>query len=80
MPVPTRAYVGNTRLSDTAVGTTSVRALEAAAARIPEGGFSISSYEGETDLYILPGFEFKIVDMMVRIFIISFILLLRLER
>jgi S-adenosylmethionine:tRNA ribosyltransferase-isomerase len=48
-----------------AVGTTSVRALESAAQRNPNGGFFISNYEGKTDLYILPGHEFKIVDMMV---------------
>lgn len=64
----TAELVNRTKLAGgrvVAVGTTSVRALEAAAARIPEGSFSISSYEGETDLYILPGYEFKIVDMMV---------------
>jgi len=42
-----------------AVGTTSVRALEAAA-RAGSGPFS-----GETDLFIYPGFEFRVVDAIV---------------
>jgi len=43
-----------------AVGTTSVRALEAASA---DGG--IKPYSGETDLFILPGYEFRSVDAML---------------
>jgi len=47
-----------------AVGTTSVRTLESAAApcKIPHQVVPIS---GPTRLYILPGFEFRIVDAMV---------------
>ena len=45
-----------------AVGTTSVRTLESAA--VQEDGL-VSSFEGPTDLYILPGYQFKIVDAMV---------------
>ncbi len=44
-----------------AVGTTSVRTLESAAV----GRDSISSYTGPTSLFILPGFQFKLVDAMV---------------
>ncbi len=44
-----------------AVGTTSVRTLESAAV----GRDIISSYIGPTSLFILPGYEFKIVDVMV---------------
>jgi S-adenosylmethionine:tRNA ribosyltransferase-isomerase len=40
-----------------AVGTTSLRALEAAA----QGG----QLEGETDLFIYPGFRFKVVDRLL---------------
>ncbi len=44
-----------------AVGTTSVRVLEGAARQ----GLPIQPYEGPTDLFILPGFEFKVVDAMI---------------
>ena len=43
-----------------AVGTTCVRALETAA----QNG-SISSYEGETDIFIYPGFTFNVVDALI---------------
>lgn len=47
-----------------AVGTTSVRTLETAAlaSKSPE---VIEPYEGETDLFILPGYSFKVVDCML---------------
>ncbi len=44
-----------------AVGTTSVRTLESAAA----GQNFISSYSGATSVYILPGYQFKMVDVMI---------------
>ncbi len=44
-----------------AVGTTSVRTLESALA----GRDIISSYMGPTSLFILPGYQFKVVDMMI---------------
>ncbi len=43
-----------------AVGTTSVRALECASA-----GGSIQPFDGETDMFILPGYEFRTVDAMI---------------
>ncbi len=43
-----------------AVGTTVVRALETAA----RGGV-LSVYEGETDLFIRPGYDFRVVDALV---------------
>jgi S-adenosylmethionine:tRNA ribosyltransferase-isomerase len=43
-----------------AVGTTSVRALESAA----RGG-SLEPFEGETTLFIYPGFRFRVVDALV---------------
>lgn len=46
-----------------AVGTTSVRTLETAV-RQGTGGV-IGAYSGPTDLYILPGFEFKAVDALI---------------
>ena len=45
-----------------AVGTTSVRTLESAARA---GRDSILSYSGPTNLYILPGYQFKLVDAMI---------------
>ncbi|MBA3072066.1 MAG: tRNA preQ1(34) S-adenosylmethionine ribosyltransferase-isomerase QueA [Anaerolineae bacterium] len=47
-----------------AVGTTSVRTLESAAvgSRIPN---QVSAISGPTQLFILPGFEFKVVDAMI---------------
>lgn len=46
-----------------AVGTTSVRTLETAGQGSEEG--LISPFEGETDLYILPGYQFKVVDALI---------------
>jgi S-adenosylmethionine:tRNA ribosyltransferase-isomerase len=43
-----------------AVGTTSLRALEAAAA-----GGVLHSYDGETDLFITPGYAFQVVDALL---------------
>lgn len=43
-----------------AVGTTAVRTLESAAR---DG--EISAYSGDTDLFILPGYKFRVVDAMV---------------
>lgn len=44
-----------------AVGTTVTRALESAAA----GSGEVRPYEGETRLFIMPGFEFRAVDLLV---------------
>ncbi|WP_437228208.1 tRNA preQ1(34) S-adenosylmethionine ribosyltransferase-isomerase QueA [Planctomicrobium sp. SH661] len=43
-----------------AVGTTSVRTLETVAARGP-----ITEWQGETDLFIRPPFQFRAVDMLI---------------
>ena len=43
-----------------AVGTTVVRALETAA----DGG-SVTPYEGETEIFIYPGYHFQIVDALL---------------
>lgn len=50
-----------------AVGTTSVRALETAAwmGEGLGGPRSISAWEGQTSLYITPGFSFRVVDALV---------------
>jgi len=45
-----------------AVGTTSLRVLESVAAR-HDGGFA--PWQGETDLFITPGFRFRAVDLLM---------------
>jgi S-adenosylmethionine:tRNA ribosyltransferase-isomerase len=47
-----------------AVGTTSVRTLETAARHAPEGD-TVEPFCGATDLYILPGYQFKAVDAII---------------
>ena len=42
------------------VGTTTLRALESAAP-----GGSLSAFRGETDIFITPGFPFRVVDVLV---------------
>ncbi|TAM43743.1 MAG: tRNA preQ1(34) S-adenosylmethionine ribosyltransferase-isomerase QueA [Gammaproteobacteria bacterium] len=44
-----------------AVGTTAVRALEAVAAR----GWPLTPWEGETDIFIYPGYRFRVVDALL---------------
>ncbi len=44
-----------------AVGTTAVRALEAAARR----GWPLEPWEGETDIFIYPGYCFRVVDALL---------------
>lgn len=47
-----------------AVGTTAVRTLETAA-RHAAPGQVVAPFQGETDLFILPGHEFKAVDALI---------------
>lgn len=44
-----------------AVGTTSTRTLEAAAVK----GFPLQAHEGWTDIFIYPGYEFKVIDGLI---------------
>ncbi|QBF83999.1 tRNA preQ1(34) S-adenosylmethionine ribosyltransferase-isomerase QueA [Shewanella maritima] len=46
-----------------AVGTTSVRSLESAAKA--SGDEPLAAFSGDTDIFIYPGFNFKVVDCMV---------------
>ena len=57
-----RAYSEKRRII--AVGTTSVRTLETAARNAKEDEI-IGAFSGMTDLYILPGYSFKVVDGMI---------------
>lgn len=45
-----------------AVGTTSVRVLETAAREAPQG---VRPWEGHTDLFIYPGYTFRVVDALI---------------
>jgi len=47
-----------------AVGTTSVRVLETAAAHVSDMQV-VTPYIGSTDVFILPGYQFKAVDILV---------------
>lgn len=47
-----------------AVGTTSVRTLESAA-RTAAANEAVGTYSGPTDLFILPGYPFRVVDAMI---------------
>ncbi|KGJ89531.1 tRNA preQ1(34) S-adenosylmethionine ribosyltransferase-isomerase QueA [Colwellia psychrerythraea] len=54
-----------------AVGTTSVRSLESAAKAATEKGEVLSAFYGDTDIFITPGCEFKIIDALVTNFHLS---------
>lgn len=60
---PVVTAVGETRRRGgrvVAVGTTVVRSLEAAAA-----GGELETFDDETDLFITPGYEFRVVDLLI---------------
>lgn len=48
-----------------AVGTTAARALESAALASETTALSQKGWRGRTDLFIQPGFEFKVVDVLM---------------
>jgi S-adenosylmethionine:tRNA ribosyltransferase-isomerase len=59
------AHINQTRAEGgrvIAVGTTSVRVLETTATRKPH---TIEPFEGDTDLFIYPGYQFRVVDALV---------------
>ena len=67
LPDETAVLINQTREAGgrvIAVGTTSVRTLETAA-RQSDSTVGISPYQGKTDLFILPGFQFRVVDCML---------------
>jgi S-adenosylmethionine:tRNA ribosyltransferase-isomerase len=65
----TADLIGQTKLAGgriVAVGTTSVRTVESAANLQPQvPNHQIQPFSGPTSLYILPGYQFKIVDVMI---------------
>ncbi|AIO34214.1 tRNA ribosyltransferase-isomerase [Burkholderia cenocepacia] len=48
-----------------AVGTTSMRALEAAARDAEAAGRPLAATQAETDIFITPGYRFRVVDRLV---------------
>ncbi len=48
-----------------AVGTTSMRALEAAARDAEAAGRPLAATSAETDIFITPGYRFRVVDRLV---------------
>lgn len=54
-----------------AVGTTSVRSLESAAAAAQDDGSDLAPFFADTSIFITPGFEFKVVDCLVTNFHLS---------
>ena len=48
-----------------AVGTTSARTLETAAAVFGGGHQAVAPFEGDTDLFIRPGYQWRAVDAMI---------------
>jgi S-adenosylmethionine:tRNA ribosyltransferase-isomerase len=63
----TAETINNTKLAGgriIAVGTTSVRTLETAAKHANPGQL-VGPFTGNTDLFILPGYKFRVVDAMV---------------
>ena len=54
-----------------AVGTTSVRSLESAASAALTNGTELTEFYGDTDIFITPGYEFKLVDALVTNFHLS---------
>lgn len=54
-----------------AVGTTSVRSIESAAAATLAKGKTLAPYFAETDIFIYPGYEFQVVDAMITNFHLS---------
>lgn len=48
-----------------AVGTTSMRALEAAARDAEREGRALAATSAETDIFITPGYKFRVVDRLV---------------
>ncbi len=48
-----------------AVGTTAIRALESSAVKGSGLTFEVKPFSRETDYYIVPGYKFKVVDMVI---------------
>jgi S-adenosylmethionine:tRNA ribosyltransferase-isomerase len=68
IPSSTVAAIAATRAAGgrvIAVGTTSLRALEAAAREAAQRDEALAASEGETDIFITPGFRFRVADALI---------------
>mgnify|MGYP000254953309 CR=1 FL=1 len=54
-----------------AVGTTSVRSLESAAKSAESNNTELTEFYGDTDIFITPGYDFKLVDALLTNFHLS---------
>lgn len=54
-----------------AVGTTSVRSLESAALNADKLGQELSPFYGDTDIFITPGYDFRVIDALLTNFHLS---------
>ena len=48
-----------------AVGTTASRALEGAAREAQKSGISLQAFQGKTDLFIYPGYQWQLIDGLI---------------
>lgn len=53
------------------VGTTSVRSLESAAKAAQDKNEALTEFYGDTDIFITPGYEFKVIDALITNFHLS---------
>ena len=68
LPQETADLINQTKINGgrvVAVGTTSVRTLESAAQLITDSSSLVTAFSAPTSIYILPGYQFKIVDSMI---------------
>jgi len=68
LPAPTAQAINLARAEGRrviAVGTTSVRVLETAGAHLTTPASALQPFAGRTDLFIYPGFGFRVVDAMI---------------
>jgi S-adenosylmethionine:tRNA ribosyltransferase-isomerase len=68
LPQETADLINDTRARGKrviAVGTTSVRTLENSATKTADNGSLVTAFTGPTSLFILPGYQFKVVDAMI---------------
>lgn len=66
--------INNTKKNDgrvIAVGTTSVRSLESAAKKAQDNGTELAPFYGDTDIFITPGYQFKLIDALITNFHLS---------
>ncbi|MCW8864560.1 MAG: tRNA preQ1(34) S-adenosylmethionine ribosyltransferase-isomerase QueA [Colwellia sp.] len=68
------AQINNTKANGgriVAVGTTSVRSLESAAKSAQDKGTELAEFYGDTDIFITPGYKFKLIDALLTNFHLS---------